>query len=148
MNKEKSILDRNISPFKQVAAVLVFATLLMLFSTIMPASPYSKTAHIMPWTSLCGAILFFAIGNSILSFGASANKNYWMHSIISFAILLVVGGVIAWQITGIGIYDAGSVAWIYVVFTFGYLVFLSIVNIIKFVVILAQRQDKGLRGES
>jgi hypothetical protein len=142
MENNKSILDQNISPLKQVIGSLVLALVLMLASKIMPISPYSKTGHIMPWIALCGAILFFAIMNSILSLGASSHKYYWMHSVISFAGLLIVGGFFAWLISGIGIYDAGSVSWIYIVFTLGYLVFLSIVNLIKFFVYLAQRQDK------
>jgi hypothetical protein len=142
MSKDNSILDQNISPFKQLIISLLLAIILMLFSKISPVIPYSKTAHILPWTSLCGAILFYAITNSILSFGASANKYYWMQSILCYVTLLAVGGLIAWQMTGIGIYDAGSVSWIYVVLSMGYLVFLSIVNLIKFVVALAQRDDR------
>jgi len=79
---------------------------------------------------------------------AKDGNTYWLHSIISFVILLVVGGLMAWAISGVSINNAGSVRWIYVVFTFGYLVFLSIVNFMKFLVKLAQRQDKRMRGEN
>jgi heme/copper-type cytochrome/quinol oxidase subunit 2 len=53
---------------------------------------------------------------------------------ISFAILLVFGGCMAWLISGVSIDDAASVKWLYVVFTIGYIVFLTIVNLIKFFV--------------
>ncbi|MBL0099769.1 MAG: hypothetical protein IPP49_06695 [Saprospiraceae bacterium] len=89
----------------------------------------------------------FALCNSILSFSATNNNKYWLHSIISFAILLVVGGLIAWASSGVSIYEAGSVRWLYFVMTFGYLVFLSIVNLIKFLLQLVQKEDQKLRGE-
>jgi hypothetical protein len=136
--QNESILNEKISPFKQAGYAIVVAIVLMTLSKFMPVSAYSTTAKIMPWTALCGVILFFAIGNSILSLGASAYKYYWMHSMISYASLLVVGGFLAYMFTGIGIYDAGSVSWLYLVLTFCYLVFLSIVNLIKFFVNYAQ----------
>lgn len=145
--ENKSILDRQISPFVQLAVVLGIATVLMGISNLTPSAPYSSTQHIMPWVVLCGMILFFALVNSVLSFGAVEGNKYWGQSIISFAVLLVIGGCIAWAISGVSINNAGSVRWLYFVLTFGYLVFLSIVNLIKFFVKLAQRQDKKLRGE-
>ena len=101
----------------------------------------------MPWVVLCGMILFFALVNSVLSFGAADGNKYWLQSIISFAVLLVFGGLMAWAISGVPIGEAGSVKWLYFVLTFGYLVFLSIVNFIKFLVVLAKKQDSNLRGE-
>jgi hypothetical protein len=146
--EQKSFLEREISPFKQVIGVLLVAAIFMGFSSLVPSSPYSSTNGIMPWVVICGMILFFAIINSLLCLVAKDSNTYWLHSIISFVILLVVGGLMAWAISGVSINNAGSVRWIYVVFTFGYLVFLSIVNFMKFLVKLAQRQDKRMRGEN
>jgi hypothetical protein len=61
--------------------------------------------------------------------------------------LLLIGGGMAWGFSGVALQEAGSISWILFVFSFGYLVFLSIVNLMRFVVELAQKQDKGLRGE-
>lgn len=144
---EKSIVESRISPFIQVAAVLVLLLVITGISSLMPAPKYSSTAHIMPWVVLCGMILFFALGNSILGFSAIEPTKYWFQSILSFAILLVVGGLIAWGISGVSIFEAGSVSWLYIVLTFGYLVFLSIVNLIRFFVKIAQRHDNRLKGE-
>lgn len=144
---DKSIVEYRISPFLQVAGVLVLMLVITGITSLIPAPRYSSTAHIMPWVVLCGMILFFALANSILGFSATEPNKYWFQSILSFAFLLVVGGLIAWAISGVSIFKAGSVRWLYIVMTFGYLVFLSIVNLIKFFVHLAQRHDKRLRGE-
>ncbi|MBK9564723.1 MAG: hypothetical protein IPO37_05920 [Saprospiraceae bacterium] len=142
---DQSILDREISPFRQVGVVLVATVFFMIFSNLIPTAPYSKSAHIMPWVILCGMILFFALANSVLGFGAKDTNKYWLHSIISFSMMLVIGGIMAWAISGVSIRDAGSVRWIYVVLTFGYLVFLSIVNLIRFLVVLAKKHENKLR---
>lgn len=141
----KSFLETEISPFKQVAVVLLIAVIFMSFSGFIPAQPYSSTAHIMPWVIACGLILFFAIGNSILSLSATNGNIYWLQSIISFAIMLIGGGLLAWGFSGISISNTGSVKWIYFVFTFSYLVFLSIVNLMKFLVNLAKKHDNKMQ---
>ena len=145
---QKSLIERPISPFKQVAGVLLAAVVFMGISTLVPSSPYSSTNGIMPWVVLCSMILFIAIMNSVMSLGVKDGNVYWQHSIISFGILLVVGGLMAYVITGVSINDAGSVKWLYVVFTFAYLVFLSIANIMKFLVKPAQKQDKRMSGDN
>lgn len=134
-------------PYRQVAVVLLIALVMMGVSKLIPISEYSTTGAIRPWVVLCGLILFFAVCNSVLSLYTEDLNKYWMQSIISFVALLVVGGLLAWGISGVSISNAGSVKWLYFVFTFGYLVFLSIVNLLKFFVKLAQKQDKNLRGE-
>lgn len=146
-NPGTSLLDKKISPFIQLLFVLAMTLILIGFTSLSPKVPYSSTSGIMPWVVICGMILFYALVNSVLSFGAENGSTYWLHSIISFSILLVVGGLLAWSVSGVSIQNAGSVKWLYFVFTFGYLVFLSIVNLIKFLVVLAKRQDHRLRGE-
>ncbi len=144
---QNSLFEKQIPPHYQFVVILGLAVVLMLFSSLLPTAPYASTAGIMPWVVLCGMILFFALINSILSFSATDGSKYWMQSVFSFGALLIVGGILAWAISGVSINEAGSVRWIYFVLTFGYLVFLSIVNLIKFFVALARRQDSRLRGE-
>jgi hypothetical protein len=144
---QNSLFDRQIPPYVQLGGILLLSVILMLLSKLAPTVPYASTAGIMPWVVLCGMILFFALINSILSFSATDGSKYWMQSVFSFGALLIIGGILAWAISGVSINEAGSVRWIYFVLTFGYLVFLSIVNLIKFFVALARRQDSRLRGE-
>ena len=137
----KSILDLQISPFKQVFFVFALMIVMMMITSAFPDTPYSTTSHLSPWIVVCSMLLFYSLVNCILSFGASSSMNYYLYSIISFAIILVLGGVIAWQVSGVGIGDAGSMKWLYVVMTFSYLILLSIVNLIKFLVYLSKVKD-------
>ncbi|MGB4961168.1 MAG: hypothetical protein WBO36_16910, partial [Saprospiraceae bacterium] len=108
----KSILDKQISPLVQLGVILSLCIVLMAISGLIPRSPYSTTGPIMPWVVLCGMILFFALVNSILSFAAIDGQKYWLQSIISFALLLIFGGLLAWAFSGVSINDAGSVRWL------------------------------------
>jgi hypothetical protein len=137
----KSLLDLDISPFKQLMFIFLLMVVMMGLTSVFPETPYSKNAHLGPWVVVCAMLLFYSLTNCILSFGTSSSMTYYLHSIISFALLLVVGGVIAWQISGVNIDDAGSMRWLYIVMTFSYLVLLSIVNLIKFLVYLSKVKD-------
>lgn len=137
----KSLLDLDISPFKQLMFIFVLTVIMMGVTSAFPETPYSKNAHLGPWVVVCSMLLFYSLTNCVLSFGTSSSMQYYLHSIISFALLLIMGGVLAWQVSGVGIDDAGSMRWLYIVMTFSYLVLLSIVNLIKFLVYLSKVRD-------
>lgn len=91
------------------------------------------------WMSASAFLLLYAIFNSLISLG-SDNISYWGSSIIMFILLAVLAGGVAFALSGIGIYDAGSYSFIYVVVSFGYLVFISIMGFVKKIVAFAQKE--------
>jgi len=72
-----------------------------------------------------------------------------MFAIISFIILMVSTGVLAAVISGqsIDIGGGGSFRWMYMMFTFSYLVLLTIVNSMSKILQYVKKQDARLRGE-
>lgn len=109
---------------------------------VFPMSPQAKMAQAMPWVIACAMVLLFGLANAVLSLMASNGQRYWMYSIFSYAGLFIVLCVAARVISGIGMDDVGSIRWVLTVCTFGYLILLSIVNLIKFFVFLAERSDE------
>ena len=91
------------------------------------------------WMSATAFLLLYAIFNSLISLSTD-NSSYWGSSIIMFILLAVIAGSIAYGLSGIGIYDAGSYSFIYVVVSFGYLVFISIMGFVKKIVSFAQKE--------
>lgn len=132
------------SPFYQLGAVLGLTIIMIGVASLLPATPYAKTSEIMPWVVVCSMILFFSMLNSAMSFNADNGAKYWLHSMISFGTLLIIGSILAWIVTGISIYQAGSVSWIYKVLTFGYLILMSIVNLVKFLLMLSKQKDEKI----
>lgn len=144
----KEFIKENLTkPVFQLAIILVIMVLLtgIIHYTMSPEqrelSPNSA------WEIMASCVLFFGLVNCVFSLQAKTLVTYWRNSIFSFIGLLLIGGGLAWLISGVPLNEAGSISWILFVFSFGYLVFLSIVNIMRFVVDLAQKQDKRLRGE-
>lgn len=146
MTVEKEI-NIHISPFIQIGAIL---TLMLVWIGggigLSKLGILNENPH-FPWLVSASMLLFFAIFNCAFSLNAPDANKYWLHSIISYVILVVAAAGLAYLITGISIYDARSMKWMYFVFTFGYLVFLSIVNFMRIIVKIARREDNSLRGE-
>ncbi len=145
-DERKSLYAKKISPFVQVGVVIV---IILVFNLITLAT---KTIGIftdptIPWLISTSFVLFFALVNSVLSIASDSNNKYWLYSIISYAILLLVGCTIAYLFSGLKIDEAGSYRWILLIFSMSYILFLAIVRTMKRIVKIAQKQDKRLRGE-
>lgn len=146
VNSDKSIFEHNISPFLQagvvLACILVFILATMLFNSIGLAETDEGT----PWLVACSMTFFFAIGNSILSLAADDQNTYWWQSILSFVLLALLGGSLAYLFSGFTVGEVDSYKWLYVVITFGHVLFLSIVRAMKNIVKIAKKEDNRLRG--
>ncbi len=144
----KDFFKNNLSkPVFQLAMILV---LMLVLTAIIQLSMTEEQQQLSPntaWEIMASCVLFFALVNCVFSLQAKVLLNYWRNSIFAFVGLLAIGGGLAYLISGVSLENAGSIKWILFVFSLGYLVFLSIVNLMRFVVELAQRQDKRLRGE-
>lgn len=147
VNSNKSIFEYNIPPFLQagviLATILVFIIITVIFGKLGLADTDSGT----PYLVACSMTFFFAIGNSVLSLSADDQNTYWWQSILSYVIIVVVGGTIAYLFSGVGMDEVGSYKWLYVVFTFGHILFLTIIRTMRRIVYLAKKEDRRLRGE-
>lgn len=138
---------KEIHPLKQALFVLISMPVINFLFYIPHWLGWFELQDYFPWTVAASFTLLFAVGNSILSLGATDQNKYWGSSIMSYMIVVIVGGAMAWLFSGQHIYEAKSFRWIYVVFTFGYLLFLSMVRAMRKIVQIAQKQDARLRGE-
>jgi hypothetical protein len=86
-------------------------------------------------------LLLFALFNSLLSLRADNFAKYWGSSVYSYMALAFGSGLAAWLFSGIDLRDAGTYRWIYLVVTFGFLVFLSMVNFMKRIVNFAEKEE-------
>ena len=138
--EKDSLLEKLKSPVRQAVIILfcvfVFNILIYLMSTVG-----AEFEQRMPWTIACTFILFFAIFNSILSLMTDNMDRYWTRSILSYVGLAAASGLMAWAFSSLTINEAGSYRWIYIVLTFGYLLFLSMIGFMRKIVEFAQREE-------
>lgn len=144
---EKSLYAKNISPFIQGGAVIGAILLFNLFSWLISLTGLLPIKDTAPWLIFTSFVLCYALVNSVLSISSHDRNKYWMHSIISFVAICLVGGIVSYLISGLTMDEAGSYRWILIVFSIGYILFLSIVRAMQKIVTIAQKQDKRLRGE-
>lgn len=144
----KPLADRiSRQPAFQAIIIFVFGIILSLLDQGSNASGVGESTQNTPWILMTACILFYALCSSILSLKASDANRYWRDAILSFVGLMIGSGLIAMWISGQSIDEAGSFRWLFVVLSIGYLVFLSIVRLMKRIVDIAIKQDDKLRGE-
>ena len=136
-----------ISPTKQALAIIVAMPVFILLFWLPSCLGIQEYNPRISWTIVASLTLLFGIGNSVLSLSAPQLVDYWGKSIFAYIIVLVVGICMAWLITGQNINELQTFKWMYIVFTFCYLLLLSIVQIMRKVMKIALDQDAALRGE-
>ncbi len=132
---------KNYSPFQQAGIVALGALLLMGGAKLLDWAGIVQMEQLFPWSIATAFSLLFAIFNSLMSLRSDNAMKYWGSSMYSYIGLAAVNGTAAWLFSGIRLSDAGTYRWIYIVVTFGFLVFLSLVNFVRKIVDFAEREE-------
>ena len=135
------ISQRNFSPITQAAMVLAGGLSLMLVGWALTVSGVFPLERLFAWSMAAAFLLLFAIFNSLMSLRADSFAKYWGRSMYSFVGLALCLGIAAWLFSGVPIDAAESYRWIFIVVTFGFVVFLSLVNFMKIIVRFAEREE-------
>ena len=136
-----SISERNFSPPVQAAMVFAFSLLLMLAGVLLDKTGILEMDRLYPWTIATGLLLLFAMLNSISSLRADNSAKYWAASMYSYLGLALLNGAAAWLTSGVPLDEAESYKAIYGVVTIGFLVFISLLNIMKKIVNFAEKEE-------
>lgn len=129
------------NPVAQAVVVLAGAIALMLCGWLLTVSDIYPAEPLFAWSIATAFMLLFAILNSLMSLRADSFVKYWGRSMYTYLGLALCTGLAAWLFSGIPLRDAGTYRWIYIVITFGFLVFLSMVNFMKKIVQFAEREE-------
>jgi hypothetical protein len=146
-DESKSLYAKNISPLIQVAVVICVILLFDLGALVLAPIESIPIKPGAPWMIFTSFVLCYALINSVLSISTSKQNRYWIYSILSYVVLLIVGSLISYLFSGLTMDEAGSYRWILLIFSMSYILFLLIVGAMKRIVNYAQKQDKRLRGE-
>ena len=136
---EQGFSFKSIQAWKQGLVVLVLLLVFDLASFASNQSSPSPKFGQNIWTNAVAMILFYIIVNSLVSLASEKPIEYVRNSIYTFLAICILGGLLSWAISGQTIDEAGSFKWLFVVLSMGYLIFLSIISTMKFIVKLAQK---------
>lgn len=140
-NAQSSIFDRTTNPIYQALLCFGVGLVIILVSKLIQVVHLMEVPPRFPWMTSATFILLFTMLNSVVSLSVKNMTQYWGRSIYSFMGLAVVSGLTAYLFSSLTINEAGSYRWIYFVLTFGYLVFLSIVTVMRKIVEFAQKEE-------
>lgn len=147
VENSQSFFYKNISPFIQVTIVLGVILIFDVVVLAVRAGGVNSIKQETPWLIFTSFVLFYALINGILSISAKDPNQYWLRSLIAYAILLTAGYFLSRTFSGMTIDEAGSYRFLLFLFTFCYILILSIAQAMKKIVKIAQKQDKRMRGE-
>jgi len=136
-----SALGKAYDPVLQAGGVLAIVFFILLITKFLTSMEWVNTEPDFPWSIAATFLLFFAIANSISSISAKDLNQYWGRSMLCFAGLALGSGMLAYLFSSLTIGEAGTYKWIFIVLTFGYMVFLSIIGFMKRIVDFAEQED-------
>lgn len=129
------------NPIIQGLIALALVVLIDLGGKLLEWAGLFTLEQRFPYLTAASILLCFAMFNSLLSLSAPNTLQYWGKSIYSFLGLVFSSISLAWLLSGLRLSEAGSYWWILIVVTFGYLVFLTLVNTIRSIVNFAQKEE-------
>lgn len=129
------------SPLTQALVVLAVAVAIMTVGWLLNWLSPGTLDQLFAWSIGSAFMLFFAILNSLLSLRADSFVKYWQASMYSYMALAFGTAMTAWVYSGIPIGEAGSYRWIYLVVSIGFIVFLSMINMMKTIVKFAEKEE-------
>ena len=141
MEKQSSFFYKAYNPALQAAIIFGAGLLVTAGSKLIQSAGILHVGERFPWLCAAAFLLFFALFNSIFSLSAKDINKYWTRSLLAYAFLVILSGLCAWAFSSISINQAGSYRWIFIVLTFGYLVFLSMMGFMKTIVEYAEKED-------
>lgn len=138
---QSSFFTKTYNPIMQGTVIVGFAFVVMVILKIINWIGLSNIPGEIFWIVGGTSILFFAIFNSVLSLSTKDMNQYWTRSIPTYAALMVICGALAYLFSSMTMHEAGTFRWIFMVLTFGYLLFLSIMRFMRKIVEIAQKED-------
>jgi hypothetical protein len=136
-----SFFEKTYNPILQGSAILLVAVLAMLIAFFLKWTKSVDVAGQAYWIIAGAAVLFYALFNSIFSLSSTDMNLYWTRAIPTFVGLMVLSAAAAYLFSAMTMAEAGSFRFIFIVLTFGYLLFLSIMRAMRKIVQLAQKED-------
>lgn len=129
------------SPPIQSLIVWIGAIVAMVLGWLFDRISPGHSDPLFPWSIATAFMLCFAILNSVLSLRADSFTKYWQASMYSYMALAFATGLTAWLFSGIPLGEAGYYKWIYMVVSIGFIVFLTLVNLMKTIVRFAEKEE-------
>ncbi len=140
-NTNQSFFAKAYDPAVQAGVVLGGIVIFIFLTKVAIWTGLAEFKDYIPWVVSASFLLFYAVFNSVFSLSADDVNKYWIRSMASYTVLAILAAGLSYLASSISFNEAGTIRWIFIVLTFVYLVFLSIVNFMKKIVNFAEREE-------
>ncbi|MBK7811940.1 MAG: hypothetical protein IPI50_12035 [Saprospiraceae bacterium] len=127
-----------------VLIIVLTALIHLIFSLVSPGS-FEKMDI---WTLTTAMLLFYIIFNIAFGMNQQHKLIYYRDSVYGYVFLVASGILVGKFISGISVFEAKTYSWIIFVFSLVFILFLSLVSLIRKIVEIALRQEQKLRNEN
>jgi len=138
---QSSFLAKAFNPILQAGVALASILIFIGVAKLIDLTGLMEVEANFPWLTAAAFLLLFALFNSISFLSSKNTLKYWGRSMYSFMGLALGAGTIAWITSQVPISEAGSYWWIFIVVAVSYVVFLTIMNLMKRIVEFAQKEE-------
>lgn len=140
-NQSESIFSKAFNPIYQAGIALVGVVVFSLVAKLVGLTGLTDVPQRFPWMSAASFMLLFALFNSVFSLNSEDLMKYWARSMYCFLGLAAAAAGVAYLLSSLSMNEAGSYRWIFIVVGIGYLVFLSMMAMMRKIVEFAQREE-------
>ncbi len=134
--------ERKIDPLLQAVGFFGASVVFMLFVVLFRWLGWFPIDRVFPWSVATAFLLLYAVFSSLMSLNAEgAAMKYWGRSVYGFIGLAFANGIAAWLTSGLTLGEAQSYRWTYVIIAICFLVFLSVVNLMRRIVAFAEKEE-------
>ncbi len=134
--------ERKIDPLLQAVGFFGASVVFMLFVVLFRWLGWFSIDRVFPWSVATAFLLLYAVFSSLMSLNAGgAAMKYWGRSVYGFIGLAFANGIVAWLASGLTLGEAQSYRWTYVIIAICFLVFLSVVNLMRKIVAFAEKEE-------
>ncbi|MEO6189488.1 MAG: hypothetical protein ABIO44_03060 [Saprospiraceae bacterium] len=135
-------------PLYQAGFCLLLAGILQLGYYALRHFQKVNSEPIEIWSLCPTLLLLYILINVVCGFNSEKINNYYRDSIYGFLGFLLLDIGLCNLLTGVAFDEVKSISQILFVFGIVYLVFMSILNLIRFIVALALKQDQRIQDEN
>ncbi|MFN8320493.1 MAG: hypothetical protein U0V54_13825 [Saprospiraceae bacterium] len=140
---QKSVFEMDISPFRillwNALAALLFQVV-VFFNSTGPGAFLPRTQY----TIALSFLMVYSLFTAVLSLASQKPDDYWWKALLSYAILAIGTGVTAYFFSGLLPDEAGPFKWMFLVFSFGFILLLAIFRAMRKLMSMAQKMDNRL----
>ncbi len=137
----------NSKPYYQMMVCLFISIFLQLFLVLLKRLGVFGIEDLDIWIMYPTLLFLYIVFNTILGFNQKEISNYYKESIYSFMLYLILGYGVSWILGGQKTFEEKNFGWILIVIIIIYLVFTSILNLIRFIIGIVLKQDEKQRTE-